>query len=388
MSFAVLALVSAVAVLGPVLALPRGLHLPVILGELIAGLVLGRTGFGVLHPANPIFAFLASIGFSLVMFVAGTHVPIRDPQLRGALQIGVLRAAAVGVLAVPLAWLIAIVFGTGHVALYAVLLASSSAALVLPIVDSLGLSGGKFLELLPQVAVADAACVVALPLAIDPGHAGRAALGAAAVIAASACFFVVLRRLERMGYRRRVHRISEQRKFALEMRINLVILFSLSALAVATHVSILLAGFCFGLAVAAAGEPRRLARQLFALTEGFLGPLFFVWLGATLDVRELAQHPAFIGVGAALGLGAVGAHVAMRSTGQPLEFGGLAAAQLGVPIGAVTIGAQLNKLAPGESAAIFVGALFTIAIAVWSGAVAARTAGAGPSRRGASTPLR
>ncbi len=130
------------------------------------------------------------------------------------------------------------------------------------------------------------------------------------------------------------------------------------------------------------------ADRLFALTEGFLGPLFFVWLGATLDVRELAQHPAFIGVGAALGLGAFGAHVAMRSTGQPLEFGGLAAAQLGVPIGAVTIGAQLNKLAPGESAAIFVGALFTIAIAVWSGAVAARTAGAGPSRRGASTPLR
>jgi Kef-type K+ transport system membrane component KefB len=386
-SFAVLALISAVAVLGPVLAIPRGLHLPVVLGELIAGLVLGRTGFSVLQPGNPMFAFLASIGFSLVMFVAGTHVPIRDPQLRGALRIGVLRAVAVGVIAAPLAWLIAIAFGTGHVALYTVLLASSSAALVLPIVDSLGLSGANFLQLLPQVAIADAACVVALPLAIDPSHAGRAALGAAAVIAASALFFVILRRLERTGFRRRVHRISEQRKFALEMRVNLVMLFSLSALAVATHVSILLAGFCFGLAVAAAGEPRRLARQTFALTEGFLGPLFFVWLGATLDVRELLQHPVFIAVGAALGLGAVGAHVAMRSTGQPLAFGGLAAAQLGVPIGAVTIGAQLHKLAPGESAAIFVGALLTIAIAVWSGAVAARTDGASPSPGGASAPL-
>ena len=43
------------------------------------------------------------------------------------------------------------------------------------------------------------------------------------------------------------------------------------------HVSIMLAGFSFGLAVAGVGEPRRLARQLFAVTEGFLGPLFFVW---------------------------------------------------------------------------------------------------------------
>ena len=53
----------------------------------------------------------------------------------------------------------------------------------------------------------------------------------------------------------------------------------------------MLAGFAFGLVVAAIGEPRRLAKQLFALTEGFLGPLFFVWLGASLDVRDLADQP-------------------------------------------------------------------------------------------------
>src|SRR4029450_4646726 len=52
--------------------------------------------------------------------------------------------------------------------------------------------------------------------------------------------------------------------------------------------------FSFGLAVAAVGEPRRLAHQLFALSEGFLGPLFFVWLGASLDLRERGRHPSFI----------------------------------------------------------------------------------------------
>src|SRR6185369_7515276 len=143
------------------------------------------------------------------------------------------------------------------------------------------------------------------------------------------------------------HRISEQRKFALEMRINLVILFSLSALAVATHVSILLAGFCFGLAVAAAGEPRRLARQLFALTEGFLGPLFFVWLGASLDIRALGVHPSFVVLGLGLGIGAAVVHATMRLTRQPLSMAGLAAAQLGVPVAAATIGDQSGVLAPG-----------------------------------------
>ena len=167
MSFASLALISAVAVLGPLLALPARWHLPVLVGELSAGVLLGRTGFGVLHPQDVSFTLLANIGFALVMFVAGTHVPIRDPRLTGALRTGGLRVVGVAALAVPVALAIAYGFGTGHPALYSVLLASSSAALVLPIVDSLGLEGAPVIQLLPQVAIADAACVVALPLVID-----------------------------------------------------------------------------------------------------------------------------------------------------------------------------------------------------------------------------
>jgi Kef-type K+ transport system membrane component KefB len=371
-SFWTLALTSAAALLGPLLALPTRWHLPVLLGELVAGVALGRTGAGVLDAQDPIFTFLANIGFALVMFVAGTHVPVRDQRLRGALGVGALRVIGVAVLAVPLALLIALLFGTGHTALYGVLLASSSAALVLPIVDSLRLDGTSVLQLLPQVALADSVCIVALPLVIDPRHAVRATLGAAAVIASAAVLFVVLRYLVGRGIRRRVHRVSEDRKFALEMRVNLVILFALAALAVRTHVSILLAGFSFGLAVAAVGEPRRLARQLFALTEGFLGPLFFVWLGASLDIRELGHHPSFILLGVVLGVGAIGVHAAMRLIGQPLPLCGLAAAQLGVPVAAATVGSQLHLLRAGESAALILGALITIGAAAAAGAWAVR----------------
>ncbi|MEB0292715.1 cation:proton antiporter, partial [Cryobacterium sp. 10C2] len=69
---------------------------------------------------------------------------------------------------------------------------------------------------------------------------------------------------------------------------------AMSALAVFGHVSIMLAGFSFGLVVAAIGEPRRLARQLFALADGFFGPLFFVWLGASLNLGDLLTHPQMI----------------------------------------------------------------------------------------------
>ncbi|MGZ4452650.1 MAG: cation:proton antiporter domain-containing protein, partial [Nocardioides sp.] len=158
MTFTQLAVVGLLGLLGPVLAYPRGWHLPGVLGELLAGVVVGRTGFGYLDAGDVTFTFLADIGFALVMFVAGTHVPVRDPAIRPALRGGLLRAVLIGVLAAAGGWLIALVSGVPHGALFAVLLASSSAALVLPIVDSLGLGGPQVLGLLPQIAIADSAC--------------------------------------------------------------------------------------------------------------------------------------------------------------------------------------------------------------------------------------
>ncbi|MEU6510560.1 cation:proton antiporter [Streptomyces sp. NPDC046942] len=374
MNFATLAVISLAALLGPLLALPQRWHVPVVVGELAAGVVLGPSAVGYLRPGNGTFAFLADIGFALVMFVAGSHVPVRDPGMRAGLRIGALRALLVAVLAAPLALGTAALFGTGHAALYTVLLASSSAALILPAIDSLQLQGTPVLELLPQVALSDTVCIVALPLVIEAQRAGRAALGVLALTVCAAVCFVILRHFERTGSRRRLHRLSQDRKWALELRISLTIVFALAAVAVRTHVSIMLAGFCFGLVVAAIGEPRRLARQLFAVTEGFFSPLFFLWLGASLDLRQLGRHPSFILLGLVLGTAAVVVHAAMRLTGQPASLGTLCAAQLGVPVAAATLGSQLHVLKPGEAAALMLAALVTIAAAGGAGSLAARGA--------------
>ncbi|MEV6430823.1 cation:proton antiporter [Nocardia sp. NPDC051463] len=377
MTFSTLALVVALGLCGPVLALRRSWHIPVILGELIAGILVGSTGFRVLHASDPIFTFLADMGFAVVMFVAGTHVPVRDPAVRSALGVGAIRAGAVALLAAAAGFAVARWFDTGHGAIYAVLMASSSAALVLPIIDSLGIRGKSVLALTAQVAIADTACVVALPLVIDPAEAGRAALGAIAVAVAATLLFLALRQLELSGARRRVHRLSEDRALALELRVSLAALFALCALVTWTHVSIMLAGFAAGLAVAGIGEPRRVARQLFAINDGFLGPLFFIWLGARLDLREFGEHPKLIGLGLLLGVGAILAHLATRAVGQPLAFGALAAAQIGVPVAAVTVGTQLHVLVPGESSALMLGALCTIAGAAWAASRSAGTTRAG-----------
>jgi Kef-type K+ transport system membrane component KefB len=370
--FHTLALLTAVGFAGPLLAsLPR-LRIPVIIGELAAGLVIGRTGLDVVDVANPTFELLANIGFALVMFVVGTHVPVRGGALRAAVPRATARAVLAAGVAVALGIGLAIQFGTGHAALYAVLMASSSAAVALPVIDSLGLRGPQVISVTAQIAIADAACIVLLPLVIDVKRAPVAALGALAIAGCAVALYALLRIVDRRGWLRRTHRYSEDRRFALELRTNLLVLFALAALAVSAHVSIMLAGFALGLVIALIGEPRRLARQLFGITEGFFGPLFFVWLGATLQVRDLGSHPKFILLGAGLGLGAVLVHCAGRLLGQPLTLAALSAAQLGVPVAAATLGTEGHLLLPGESAALMFGALLTIAATSVAGAVAAR----------------
>jgi len=368
--FHALALLAAIGLAGPALAaLPR-LGIPVIVGELAAGIVVGRSGFGIVNADDPTFALFGDIGFALVMFLVGSHVPVRDKSLRGDLPRALLRAIAVGAVAVVLGMLVARLFGVDHAPLYAVLMFSSSAALALPVIDSLGLTGPSVLSVTAQIAIADASSIVLLPLAINPSGAPRAALGALAVAACAAVGFVALWYVQKRGWLTGMHEYSESRNLALELRTSLIALFVLAALAKSTHVSIMLAGFALGLVLSAVGEPRRLAGQLFGITEGFFAPLFFVWLGASLQVRELGQDPRYIALGVALGVGAIVAHCSGRLFGQPLSFGVLASAQLGVPVAAATLGTQLHLLGPGEPSALILGALLTVAATTIAGTVA------------------
>lgn len=373
MSFSTLILIGIVALFGPLLALPTRWRIPVVIGELIGGIVIGASGFGLVKASDPTFSFLANLGFGLTMFVAGSNVPLRDERLRPSLLVGLARAVGVGVVAAALAVGVATVFHTGHAAVYGLVMASSSAVLVLPAVNDLGLGGPKVLPMIAQVAIADTVSIVALPLVIDPARTATAAIGAALIAVAAVLLYLVLRWLRVSGRLHRFHKFSERRHFALELRISLILLLCLAAIATQSHISIMLAGFALGLVLAGVDAPRRLANQLFALTDGFLGPLFFVWLGASLSLGALLSHPEFILLGVALGVGAIIAHLAMRIFRQPAALAAISASQLGVPIAAATIGQQTRILNSGESAALLLGALITIVGLAIGARIAGRT---------------
>jgi Kef-type K+ transport system membrane component KefB len=371
-----LAGILAVSLIGPLLAVPRRYGAPIVVGELAVGVVLGTTGLRVIHPGDPILSFLAQAGFGLVMLVAGSHVPIGNHAIRKAAGRGLLLAIGTGIVAVPIAAALSSMAHTHHTALYAVLLSSSSAAVIMPIVEGEGLTGDRVLTLMAQVAIADTACIIALPLAADPSKAGRAAVGAVIVLAVAGLAYLILRELADRHLITKLQKVSVQHSFGLEMRVSLAALFALAGLAVNVHVSVMLAGFAFGLALSAIGTPRRLAGQLFAVTEGFLGPIFFVWLGASIDLRALADHPRLVVLALGLAVATTAIHALARLFGQPLPLAVLACAQLGVPVAAAALGAQGGLLQPGEGGAILGAAVLTLVVAAVGGAYARRPASA------------
>ena len=238
----------------------------------------------------------------------------------------------------------------------------------MPVIDEAQLDAPPVLATIVHVAIADTACIVLLPLAEQPERAGRAALGVLAVLGAGAVLLLVTRAVGRRGLLTRMRKLSRRMHFGLELRVQLITVFALAGLAQRLGVSVMLAGFAAGLALAAQGAPHRLARQLFAVTDGFLGPVFFVWLGASLDLRALAAHPRMIALAGVLAMASVAAHAAAVLLRQPLALAVLAAAQLGVPVAAVTIGSTAGLLRPAEGGAILTAALITVATTGWAGA--------------------
>ncbi len=388
MSFGVLALIVLAGLAGPLLASGRRSLVPVVVGELAAGVIIGRSGFGWLDPAEPTTAFLAEVGFAMLMFVAGMHVPLRQPGLGSGVRRGGLAAILVALLSVPAGLAIASVSGMHHAAIYALLLASGSAAILLPALEEQGLLGDRHaLTVMAQVAFADIAAIVLVPLVLQPSRARNAALGGLLIAACVLGLYCVVRLIHHRPWVRQLRRRSKLRGWALDLRLSLLILFGLAWVAQRSGTSVLVAGFGVGLMVAAIGGPKRLSRQVTGVAQGLMVPLFFVVLGARLDLRALGEQPSLIALAAELVALSVVVHIAAAFlTRQPLGAGLAATAQLGVPAAVVTLGLQQGILTSGEGAAIVAASLVSLAVTAGGVTLLGRAAVTTPAAVVAETP--
>jgi len=126
--------------------------------------------------------------------------------------------------------------------------------------------------------------------------------------------------------------MSKARDWALDLRMSIVLVLGLSALAIYFGVSILVAGFAAGAAVMFLDPPGRYTNQLVGVAEGYVVPPFFVILGARLNIGTLVGSVQNIELMLLLVAAAVLTHlVVARLIRLPMASGLTAAAQMGLP---------------------------------------------------------
>ena len=350
---------------GPLLAAGRRPLIPAVIGELIAGIGLGRSGLGLIDATTPANALLYGLGFAMLMLVAGSHVDLRAPGLRASARAGAIAAGLVALLSLPVGLAIGSVLAPGAPSLlFPVLLAGSSAAVAFPILQERGLIGPGVGLLLVWIPLADVLTVLLMPLTLIGAAKIPEALGGDALIVAGTVGALWLG--ERVAHSQRAMTLrdrSQTRGWALQLRVTLLILVVLSLIATRTGGSTLLAGFGAGLILARLREPTRLELQLSGIAEGFFVPAFFVLIGSELDLRSLAGDPSAILLALALAASGLAIHLAASRVVAPPPWSGFglaAAAQLGLPAAAASLGLGTGALSPAVAAAIVLAGCLTV----------------------------
>ena len=362
--FAQLALVVAAGLLGPLLAAGRRPLVPVLVGELVAGAIIGRTGFGIIDPAAQPLPALSALGFAMLMLGAGTEVDLGSPQLRQGIARGGIALVVALVASIPAALLLVNVLHLGHVELFVVLLAGSSAAIAFPTIQERKLTGPAVPLLIAWIALADGVTALLLPLTLTgPARIPLAIAGDVLIVMASAAIIAVGRRLAGRPVVAEARRASRERRWALQLRVSVLLLLVLAAIADRSGGSLLVAGFAAGIVLRRLGQPTRLALQLSGLADGFFVPAFFVLLGAGLNLRSLVSDPGAIVLAVAMAVAAVVVHLvaaAVAAEKQRVPSGLLASAQLGLPSAAAALGLSSHALSPAVAVALVAGGCLTL----------------------------
>lgn len=285
----IICLMLVAATLGTMLSGSKRIPIPMVVGEIIAGVIIGKSGFNFVPTNDEVIVFASSLGFALLMFLVGTNLPLRDPKFKKALKKGGVATAIAYALATPVGFGISYLTGFHKWPVLVLLVACSSTSVVLRIVDERKLHGAPLIATTTWIPIADMSTLILLPLAVAAAQVGTAIFGAVIVTAGVAGGYLALKQFYASRAGIHLRKLSKKRGWTLDLRLSLILLLALLAISAHFGISGIVAGFGTGVVAVLVGMPDRFFNQLKAIAEGFFVPIFFVDLGA-----KLTCAPCFI----------------------------------------------------------------------------------------------
>jgi Kef-type K+ transport system membrane component KefB len=273
---------------------------PAVLGELVAGVLLGPSLFGLLDPTDPILATLAELGVLILLLQIGLHT-----DLRSILRVG-KPAAAVGLagIVLPFGLGLLVMRALGFTGLVPVVCAAALTA------TSIGISA-RVLADLGQLRTVEGRVVLGaavlddvvglIILSIIAGLVGGAALtlGGVATTAGIAVGFIIAAILIGSVLVPPFMRLASRLRLTWALgAMGLALALVMAGIAGWAGSATIIGAFAAGLVLHATPQ-REEVEQATATLGHFFVPIFFATVGAAVDLSSLANARGLT-VGAAL----------------------------------------------------------------------------------------
>jgi len=294
---ALAAVLAATKILG---ALARRVHQPAVLGELVAGILLGGSVLGVVDPAEPGLKTLAELGVLILLFEVGLETDLQALRRVGA---AALTVGSAGIL-LPFAggYAVALAFGVSTITalVIAAAMTATSIGISARVLGDLGRLRTDEGQIVLGAAVFDDVMGLVI-LAVVGGvaaGAGISAIGVASTAAIAIGFVVgaiVIGAFIATPLMAAVTRVPVAGTVGVTA---LVFMFVTAAVAAKVGSAMIIGAFAAGLVLH--GTPQRHEIEKWVTSLGHvLVPVFFAMVGAEVDLRAMLS-PAALGLGAAL----------------------------------------------------------------------------------------
>ena len=323
---------------------------PAVLGELVAGVLLGGSVLGMLDPADPVIAAFSELGVIVLLFEIGLHTDLRALARVGSAATTV---ALVGV-ALPFAFGYLVASGLGIATVPALVcgaaLTATSIGISARVLSDLGCLASREGQVVLGAAVLDdiVGLIILSVIAGVVGGTPVTVLGIARTTGVAVGFVVaavVLGSVAAPPLFRVVERVRTSGTLGL---VALAFAFTLAYLADLAGSAIIVGAFAAGLALHPTPQREYIERATTSIGHFFV-PIFFASVGASVELRALAEPSALAVGGALVVVGVVGKMAAGFAPfwfrGNHLLIGvamiprgevGLIFAQMGLARGAIT----------------------------------------------------
>ncbi len=388
LSFLPLLIVIFLAFLVPItLSRFKKLRLPIVVGEIIAGIIIGRSGFGWVQHHEVVLDLLAELGFVFLMFLSGMEIDFSSLGLFGSKKksenqpASPIRLAAISfLLTLGLSILIGFAFTRTGMAsspwMIALILSTTSLGVVVPVLKEQGLSSGRYGQtLLIAALIADFATMLLITVVVAALSHGLT-LDILLIGLLFVAFFLVyyfggifFNRIK--GIRRVLEELSSATS-QIKVRAAFTMMLIFVALAEMLGTEIILGAFLAGAIISLLKRPEdsELVHQLDAIGYGFFIPIFFIMVGVDFNLASLISSPStlllvpYLLLAAAL-VKLLPALVFKTSFNwkQTLAAGTLLSSRLSLIIAASAIGMRIGVINEPFNAAIILVAIITVVIA-------------------------